>query len=153
MTVRLTIVERDDVQPLMRLNLAADQDDFVAPNAVTLAQVAYEPNATAYCIWQGDTRVGLIAMIDCRDYPHLDDGDDPNSMYVWRLMIAKEHQRKGYGRAAMGHIVRIAKELGLPRISIAAVPSNEAAIGLYEKLGFHKTGRIIEGEIELSLKL
>ncbi|KMW58887.1 acetyltransferase, GNAT family [Candidatus Rhodobacter oscarellae] len=153
MSVALKPITRDDLGPLFRLTVAEDQMDFVARNEKTLAQVAYEPNAEAYAIWAGDTRVGLLAWIDFRDYPHLEEHDDPEAGYVWRLVIGADHQAEGYGRAAMACIHQIARDRGLKRMLITAVPKNTVALKLYESIGYARTGQIIDGEVELRLEL
>ncbi len=151
--VELRQVVRDDLGKLFDLKVAPEQSNFVAPNAITLAQAAYEPGSEVYCIWDGDAIVGLMAVIDCRINDDLDDGDDPNSAYLWRLMVTEGHQAKGYGRAAMVYFRSWAEEKGLPLIVTSAVPENDVAIRLYKSFGMEPTGRVVDGEIELTCKL
>ena len=57
------------------------------------------------------------------------------------LEIARAYQGKGYGYEAMGLVLAFAfRELNLHRLSLSVASYNQAAIGLYEKLGFKKEG-------------
>lgn len=152
MTVALKPVTRDDLDALLALKVTADQTSFVAPNEITLAQVAYEPGAEVFSIWVDTVIVGLLAWIDMRDAIR-EPGDNANSGYVWRLLIGDAHQGKGHGRAAMLAMHEIARAKGLPVLTIHAVPTNAAALGLYTSLGYRRTGKIEDGEAELLLEL
>ena len=152
-TVRLAELEGKDVIPLHKLTVAPEQEDFVAPNAVTIAQGRFERNSSIYTIWAGETRVGLVALIDMRNNPDRDTGDHPEALYVWRLMIGAEFQRQGYGKAAMDAVITLAQTNGHPLVQIQAVHTNSVAIAFYEGLGFRKTGNRFEGEDQLELWL
>ena len=149
MTVSLKPVARDDLDGLFRLTVTDAQSRFVASNPVSIAQAAYEPNTEIFGIWADQTLVGLISLITTRGYPHLEEGDDPNAGFVWRLLIGQDHQGKGYGRAAMEKAHDWARAKELPKMYISAVPENGLAIGLYESIGYQRTGRIVDGEVEL----
>ena len=79
----------------------------------------------------------------------LQEGEDPTALYVWRLLIGADHQRKGYGTAALDFAKAKRIEMGLSCIFISAVDEPGSAIPLYEKEGFVRTGRIVDGETEL----
>ncbi len=96
--------------------------------------------------------VGLVAVVDNRDYEYLGPEDDPQSAFLWRLMIAREHQRQGFGRAAMHQVFDWVRAQGLPQVFTSIVDGNTAASRFYESLGFAFTGRSIEGEAEMHLK-
>ena len=79
----------------------------------------------------------------------LDEGDDPDGLYVWRLMIAKDKQGNGHGRDAMQFAEKRCRELGRKQLLLSAVEAENGAIPFYEKQGYRKTGRIVSGETEL----
>lgn len=153
MAVTLHDVTRGDVRPLVKLRVSPDQESFVAPNENSLAQVHYETGATPYVIWNGDERVGFCQVIDMRKHDFREPEDDPEGMFLWRFMIAAEHQGKGYGKAAIMALIQKAREAGHPALETSAVTSNAAALGFYEGLGFVRTGRIVDGEAQLRLAL
>lgn len=144
-------ITRDNLRPLLNLAVRPDQVHLVAPNPVTIAQCVYEqPGGYVWGLWDGETAVGLLAMIHPREYQHLEPGDDPDGAYVWRLMIGAEHQGKGYGRAAIALCRDQARAWGLPRVALSVVQADDSNIGFYEKLGFRRTGGIVDGEIVLA---
>jgi diamine N-acetyltransferase len=151
--ISLRPVERDDLRPLFRLKVSEAQAGFVAPNEITLAQAPYEPGAFVFVIRAEEQIVGLIAMIDFREHPFVMEGEDPEAAHLWRLMIGAEHQRKGYGRAAMALAFDWARGRGNPRFSTSAVPENAVALRFYESLGLMPTGAIVDGEVELARDL
>lgn len=146
-------ITRDTLRQLTALQLAPNQGDLVASNAITIAQVAYEPGGYVWGLWDGDDAVGLFAMIHPHQSPHLAPGDDPDGAYLWRFMIAADKQGHGYGAAAIELIKAQARDWGLPRIVSSVVDAEHSNLGFYEHLGFTRTGRKIEGEWEITLTL
>jgi diamine N-acetyltransferase len=68
------------------------------------------------------------------------------SHWIGGFIIAGEEQGKGYGRAAMGEMITwLHDEQGAETIKLSYNPTNEAAAGLYGRLGFRPTGEM-EGE-------
>ncbi|MEM1431875.1 MAG: GNAT family N-acetyltransferase [Pseudomonadota bacterium] len=143
-------VERDHVRPLLKLKVKPDQQEQVASNAATLAQQAYEPNSYVWGLWDGDTPVGLLAMLDPAGHPD-EEQDKADAAYVWRLMIDSAHQGNGYGLRALGEVLAVAQEWGRSRVMLSAVERDGGAIAFYEKYGFDRTGRIVWGEVEMSV--
>jgi diamine N-acetyltransferase len=89
-----------DVIPLEGVTVREAQEDFVAPNIVTIAQARFRAGAHDFCLWDGGQRVGLLALIDLAEYDKRKDADHPNGVYVWRLLIGSDFQGKGYGTAS-----------------------------------------------------
>ena len=154
MTLEARDIHRDHLSALFKLKVREDQRDQVAPNEVTLAQQAYEPAGTfVWGLWDGDTAVGLLAMIDLRDYEDTEEGDDLESAYIWRLLIGAEHQGKGYGRQTMAVAEGIARDWGVPRVTLSIVKKPDGAQRFYEKCGYALTGKTIEDELQMSKAL
>lgn len=149
MSVTLRPVTRDDLSPLFKLKVAPDQQDFVAPNEYSLAQVHYETGATPFVIWSDDTRVGFCQVIDMRKHAHREPEDDADALFLWRLMIGRDHQGQGHGRAAMTQLFDMAKQAGHNAFETSVVVENTAATAFYLSLGFALTGRIVDGEAQL----
>lgn len=146
-------ITRDTLRPLLQLKLRPDQEHLVAPNPVTIAQVAYEqPGGYVWGLWDGDEAVGLLAMIHPHEYQYLEEGDDPDGAFIWRLMIAAHLQGKGYGAAAIAICRAQARDWELPRVATSVVDAPDSNIGFYEHLGFTRTGTIVDDEIVLSRK-
>lgn len=150
----LAPVPKSDLRSVLKLDPGPGMDNFVAPNAVTFAQSLYEPGSEIFGIYDGTTPVGLLAIVDMA-HPNadLDDEDDPDGVYLWRLMVDQGRQRQGHGRAALDFCVSRARELGRKQIIVSAVPDAGTPIPFYKGYGFEETGRIVDEEVEMVLRL
>jgi len=137
--VSLRPITVDNWQQCVRLTLKEEQRDFVAPNMYSLAQAAYETYCVPLAIYEGETMVGFVMYAL---------NPDDNAYWIYRLMIDRDHQGKGYGREGMRQVIERLKALpGCDKIFISYEPENSAAEKLYESMGFAKTGRIEHNEI------
>ena len=151
--VSLRPVTAGDLDTLFALKVHPAQNDFVAPNAVTLAEIAYKTGGYAFAIRKDEEVVGLLAMIDFREHDDLLEGDDPEAAFMLRLMVDNRFQRQGIARAAVALSIGWARRRGNSRFQTSCAPGNAAARRLYESFGLRATGRIVEDEVELSLDL
>jgi diamine N-acetyltransferase len=144
-------IHRDTIRQVIDLKVRPDQSDLVAPNVVTLAQTPYETGAQVWGLWDGDVPVGLMAMVHPDEFLWHDVGDDREAAYLWRLMIGAEFQGRGYGRAAIAEAIAVARLWHLPRLASSVVNVAHSSMPFYEKLGFRNTGRIVEGELVITM--
>ena len=56
-------------------------------------------------------------------------------LYLEDLFVLPDHLRKGYGKALLGHLARVAVERGCGRFEWAVLDWNEPAIAFYRSLG------------------
>jgi len=56
-------------------------------------------------------------------------------LYLEDLFVLPEHRGKGYGKALLGHLAKLAVERGCGRFEWAVLDWNEPAIGFYRSLG------------------
>lgn len=144
--IRFETITAENWRVAARLKVKAGQENFVASNAMTFAQVHFQPelNADCYGIYHEETMVGFLCSVLPPDTP-------PGTLYIMRFMIGSDHQRKGYGRAAMqAFIEQVRKQEKYQQIVLSYVPSNEGAKNLYLSVGFIEKGVREEwgGEIE-----
>ena len=149
MPTELKPVTIHDVLPLDAVKVRADQDGFVAPNTVTIAQARFETGAYDFCIWDDATRVGLLALIDMAEHDDLYPEDDPNAIYVWRLLIGADVQGAGHGTAAMKFAEEFGRARGRTMVQVQAAEDNAAAIGFYQSMGYVLTGQKVGTEVQL----
>lgn len=144
--IRLEPVNERTFKPIVDMKLPPEQNRFVAPNVVSLAQAwLYQKEARPYAILDGDTPVGFL-MLDW------DEGE--RTLGLWRFMIAHEQQHKGYGRQALQLVIQLARDTGLfDLLHLDYVPGNEHAQRLYASLGFRENGEVEDGEIIMTLPL
>ena len=153
MTISVRPVTKDDLAALFDLWPTDAQRRFVAPNAVTVAEAAYDAAAHAFVIWADKVRVGLIGLVDMTEVDDAEPEDEPQSILIWRLMIGEEHQQKGYGTAAIDWAFGWARARGRDRMSIEVVETNAVAIALYERMGFRATGVMYGNEAQMARDL
>jgi histidinol dehydrogenase len=151
-TVSLRAVNKDNCDVVGNLHVAPSQSTFIGSNWKSLAQVSqFGAAGSAHAIYAGEEPVGLTLLWDARLDPDKEDRTD--RLYIWRIMIAAQHQNRGYGKAAMQLIIAKARELGVASVGLSHQPGNLAAAGFYKTLGFAHTGVVEDGEVEMVLSL
>ena len=149
--VTLREITADTVRAVMKLAVTEYQNRFVAPNAWSLGQALFAPEAWYRAIYLGEEPVGFVML---SDDSQLEPMPDSPEVSVWRLMVDAKHQHKGIGRAAMLQVIDHVKTKGIfKKLSISYVPEEGGPEKLYLSLGFKPTGEIDDGEVVLELEL
>ena len=148
METELRPIDDANREAVLALSVREDQP-FVAPNDVSLRQAAetnekYPGVARPFGIYADDKLVGFCMFVFA---PQAEDEDD--RYWLWRFMIDKSEQGKGYGQAALAEIVRYFKTNGADRLYLSTEPENERGLHIYHKAGFRETGVIEDGEAVL----
>ena len=139
MTVELREITADTVRAICRLKVAPDQEGFVAPNAVSIAEAHFEPKAWFRAIYADGEAVGFIM---------LEDDAAKAEYFLWRLMVADGFQGRGYGRRAVELLLDYVRTRpGATALMTSWVPGDGSPAEFYRKLGFEPTGEVDEGEI------
>ena len=143
--VTLREVTKDTVVAVCRLQVAAEQREYVEDNAISIAQAHFEPKAWFRAIYADETPVGFIMLYDDADM---------HEYYLWRLMIDAAHQSKGFGQRAIALLVDYVRTRPDAReLLLDYHPGPHSPREFYLKLGFRDTGRFEQGEVVLSLPL
>jgi diamine N-acetyltransferase len=143
--VTLREVTSETVRAICALEVAPEQRGFVAPNAVSIAQAHFEPKAWFRAVFAGDELVGFVML-------HEDPGEQ--EYFLWRFMIAAEHQGKGYGGRALDLVVEHVRGLpGATELRTSYVPGEAGPRDFYLRYGFEETGEVDEGEHVVRLEL
>lgn len=129
--IELVPVEEENFEQVIRLEVKESQRTFVAPNVRSLAECyLYRRNddVLPYAINANGKLVGFLL---------LDLDADEKEMMIWRLMIDKNHQGKGYGRQTIQIVIEIARKDPQYTVLIADyVKGNEAMGHLLREMGF-----------------
>ena len=134
--VTLREITMKNFRDCIDLEVQAEQKNFVASNVISLAQAKADPYMVPLVIYDGKVR-GRV--------PGSDDPMVGFTMYqvrdgvgfIVRLMIAIEHQGKGYGKATMREVIRRLKmNPEVEMIGTSFVKENAGAAALYYGLGF-----------------
>lgn len=142
--VSLREITEDTVRAVCALDVAPGQERFVAPNALSIAQAYFSKEAWFRAIYADETPVGFVML------------DDPENeeYFLWRLMIAGEHQGKGYGRRAMELLIEhVRTRPGARELLTSCVPGEGSPEGFYRSLGFEPTGEVDDGELVMRLPI
>jgi diamine N-acetyltransferase len=149
MPVELRAVTRETVRAVCKLD-AGDGGRQVAPNAVSIAEAHFSPEAWFRAVHANDELVGFVMLYDHT----LAEAPEEREFYLWRLMIDRAHQGKGYGRAAVERLINhVRSRPGAERLLVSHVKQAERLGGFYAALGFAYTGREEDGELEMALVL
>ena len=143
--ITLRPVGEDNVNDIIKLEVAEQQKDLVAPNSVSIAQAAHTTNRWERAIYADDTPVGYVLLSENRDQPRY---------YLWRYMIDHRYQKMGFGRAAMEMVIDYVRTLpNATEMWLSYVPADHGPQAFYAGLGFVDTGVEHEGELEMRLGL
>ena len=151
MHISLRPIDDTNREAVLALSVREDQP-FVAPNDYSLKQAA-ETNeahpgvARPFAIYADDRLVGFCMLAF---YPEDEVEDD--RYWLWRFMIDKNEQDKGYGQAALQEIIRYFKTNGADRLYLSTEPENERGLHVYHKAGFRETG-VIEGDEAVLMRM
>ena len=151
MNMELRIIEDTNRATVELLEVSDSQKQFIASNRASLETARkeeYKEIARPFAIC-ADARVVGFAMF-AFDLASEDPGD---RYWLWRFMIDKDMQGKGYGSAALEKIIEYFRSKGANHILLSTKPTNAAALSLYHKYGFRENGEWNDEEIVLRLNL
>ena len=144
--VTLREVTKDTVRKIVALRTTPEQERFVAPNAVSIAQAYFQRDVAWFrAIYEGDEPVGFVMV----------DDDVAKQQYsLWRFMIDARHQRRGIGRKAIALVLDYVRTRpGATALLTSVVPGEGTPGPFYESLGFAYTGEEEDGELVMRLPL
>jgi diamine N-acetyltransferase len=140
--IKLKDVTAENWEAVADLELTKDQKKLVDENVYSIAESKFDPHAVLRAAYAGRKLVGFIMYDPC-----VDDGR-PHDYLIYRFMIDRRQQGKGYGRGTLERVIEeIHQDPEWRRIVICYMPSNKAARKFYASLGFVETGIDEDGEI------
>ncbi|WP_061290147.1 GNAT family N-acetyltransferase [Herbidospora cretacea] len=152
--VTLRPVTDDNRAEVTALRVAPAQEEYVASVADSLADAERYPEAMPrhWAIYADETPVGFLMISD--NVPPGDPGI-LGPYFLWRLLVDAEHQRRGYGRAALAALGGyLSTRPGATELLTSVHPGETGSpMGFYLRLGFQDTGADHEGERVLRLPL
>jgi diamine N-acetyltransferase len=135
------------------LRVAAGQENFVDGVTQSLTEAAATPHARPWyrAIYAHETPVGFVMLGDDvpPGNPHI-----PWRYYLWRMMIDGRYQGRGFGRAALDHVVAYVRTRpGAELLMTSVVTGDGSSMGFYLRYGFQPTGEMFDHEHVLQLRL
>ena len=143
--VSLREVTAETVRAVCSLAVRPEQRAYVADNALSIAQAHFEPHAWFRVIYADETPVGFVMLYE---------DPEKREYFLWRFMIAAEHQGKGYGRRALDLVAEhVRTRPGAAELVSSYVPGEDGPRDFYVRYGFVETGAIEDGEAVIRLGL
>ena len=138
--VYLRTITKDNLEAVLNLKISEHQKSFVSSTAYSLAQAyVYSENAFPFAVYVDDTIVGFIM---------LGYYETRKQYTLWKFLIDKEHQRKGYGKDALKLGLKyLIENFDVKEVYTGVALGNEVAKHLYSSLGFEETG-LVEDNME-----
>ena len=140
MNIELRPVTSDEIETVWKMQVEAFaellekyQDYETSPGAEKLEKVIArfeQPWTKYFFIMHGDEKVGAIRIIDMKD------GSRKRIAPLW---IMQEFRNKGYAQQA---IKEAEKLYGAEHWCLDTILQEKGNLHLYEKLGYHQTGKI-----------
>ena len=138
----------DNWEAVVELELDACQEDLVASNLYSVAEAQFDPDARPSAVSAAKGVVGFL-MYDVQKTK-----GKVQEASIYRFMIDRKHQGKGYDRAALSKALEEIRAIpGVNRISIRCVPENPVAKPFHASFGFVEGRRDRDGEVITVLKL
>ena len=164
--IHLEKIDYKNVWDVIDLKVFRTQKNFVAENTISIVQ-AYsvqgsETAAFPFAVYNDKKPVGflMIGFNEAASYEDCFDVDPPsvlNGNYsIWRLMIDKKYQNRGYGKEAVRLALEFIRTWPCGKAEYCALsyePENEVAANLYRSFGFEENGEMDGDEIVMVLKL
>lgn len=114
--------------------------DYVASNAVSIAQAYVFKNRYPFCIFDGDKMIGFVM--------YKIEFEEEEKFYAMnRVYISTEYQNKGYGKEVVRKILKIIKDRhDCKEVYTSTNLENARAFHVYESIGFKRTGEVSGNE-------
>jgi GNAT superfamily N-acetyltransferase len=138
--IELKPVVREEIETVWKMQVEAFselleryQDYETSPATESMDKVLArfgQPWTTYYFIMAEDEEVGVIRVVDKKD------GSRKRISPLW---IMKEYRNKGYAQQA---IIAVEKIYGSDYWCLDTILQEKGNLYLYEKLGYHQTGRV-----------
>lgn len=151
MKLELRIIDETNKAAVELLEVSESQKQYIASNKKSLETAGkeeYREIARPFAIYAEEQIIGFTM------FAFELTSSDPNDRYwLWRFMIDRNFQGKGYGSAALEKIIDYFRNHGADHILLSTKENNTSALSLYHKYQFAETGEMNEDEIVLRLNL
>lgn len=131
--VKIVELNAENWYDCCELEVSKEQQEYIEPNATSIAQSKFELTLKPYAIYAEERVVGFLMY---NSVPEELDG-----YWVYRIMVDKQFQGKGIGKAATKLMMsEMAISLNAKKIVVGYHPNNLGAHNLYASVGFIDNG-------------
>ena len=146
-------ITEDNRAAVEALAVTHEQDFFVDTVTQSLKDAEDEPAAKPWyrAVYADDEPVGFVMI---SDGVTIDDPSYVGPYYLWRLLIDRRFQGRGYGIATLDLVVEHVRTRPDARTFLVShVVGPASPVTFYQRYGFRLTGQIHDGEPILELDL
>ncbi|WP_369899464.1 GNAT family N-acetyltransferase [Bacillus manliponensis] len=127
--VKLVPLNEENWYECCTLELLEEQQQYMEPNAISIAQSKFEPTLKPYAIYYEEKVTGFLMFNSVKE--------ELDGYWVYRIMVDKAFQGKGIGKAATELMMEEITQLpDATKIIVGYHPNNKGAHHLYASLGF-----------------
>jgi len=131
--VKIVELNEENWYDCCELEVSKEQQEYIEPNALSIAQSKFELTLKPYAIYAEERVVGFLMYNSVQE--------ELDGYWVYRIMVDKQSQDKGIGKAATKLMMsEMAKSLNAKKIVVGYHPKNLGAHNLYSSLGFIDNG-------------
>ncbi len=142
MNIELVAINKANYEAVCDLDVAKEQEDFVACNMWSLVEATFNQGHVTRAINVNGEAVGFFMWVK----------ETPSKVSIWRFMVDQNQQRKGIGRKALTlALSEIKQDSELRQIEICYNPQNPVAKDFYSSFGFVEVGLDEDGEDMLAV--
>lgn len=149
MSVRLAEVNSANYMSVLNLQVKEHQESFVASNAVSLAEAyVYDKNGDSifpFAVYDDEELIGFVFLAYDEKI-----GLSKGNYLLFRLMIDKKYQGRGYFKSVMTAVVAYVSTFpagAATDLWTSYEIENQHARQCYQAFGFKETGEIVDGEL------
>lgn len=136
--VLLKEITRESFWDAVSIEVAPEQMNYVTSNAVSIAQSKVQPECIPLAVYDDDLMVGFLMY--CID-------EDDGEYWIYRMMVDKNYQSRGYGKKSMELLLdKIKEDKNHNKIFLGVHKESKAAVKLYESFGFKFNGQVFGSE-------
>lgn len=138
--IKFESITKENFEAVINMEVNDAQSGFMENNLYSIAECAFEKSFIAKAIYNDETPIGFMLYYFVKD--------NPDYVFLHRLMIDKSEQGKGYGRTALEAAMDLFKEefASIACVELMHYPDNKIGEALYDRLGFEPTGEHRESE-------
>jgi len=145
LVVTLREITEDTLWSILDLEVSEEQKQYVAVNAVSIAEAHFSEFAWFRAIYAAETPVGFVLLFMDEEEAEYD---------LWRLMIDNNQQGKGYGTQALQLVLEHVRELeGAEELTLSYLPGKGDPGPFFEAFGFEDADEWVDDEKILTLRL
>jgi diamine N-acetyltransferase len=132
--INLREINIENFWDVIELKVHENQEEYVLENSISIAQSKVQPECIPMAINEDNIPVGFLM--------YCIDRDDGN-YWIYRFMIDKKFQKRGYGKKAMEILLHeIRKDKNHNKIILDVKKESVEAVNLYKNFGFEFTGKV-----------